>query len=228
MTIAKKTYLITGGSQGLGYEIAKLLAPENNVIIFTNHKPSLDEAIAKLKVDGYLCDITDPTQLEKNIAEIGKIDVLINNAGVWAGGPLIESDYMNIAKVIMVNTVGTIYATKAVLPVMLKQKFGKIINIGSTNGIEAKADRSVYAASKWAITGFTAALRKELEPEGISVIGINPGLMETTLHKNAEAERDYACAMKPEKVAELVKFVAELKDIVVENLTFRNLHCEFY
>ena len=226
----KKVILITGGSQGLGKEIAKTLYKDNLVVVLSNDKKSLEETMAELSIEGFYADVTNPVDLESAVSKVneklGKIDILINNAGVWAGGALDTNSYDDIAKVLMVNTLGVIYATRAVLPLMKKQGFGKIINIGSTNGIETKPDRSVYIASKWAITGFTGALRKELEQFNISVMGINPGLMSTNLHKNGGVERDYTCAMDPVEVSKVIQFAVDMKDIVIENITFRNLHCE--
>lgn len=228
----KKVILITGGSQGLGKEVAALMSKENHVAVISNDKESMEEITKELNIEGFYADVTNPSELEKVISVLeekyGKVDCIINNAGVWTGGELDSNSYDEIAKVLMVNTLGVIYSTRAVLPIMKKQGFGKIINIGSTNGIETKPERSVYIASKWAITGFTGALRKELEKYNISVVGINPGLMSTNLHKNGGSNRDYSCAMDPKDVAEIVKFVADLNEIVVENITFRNLHCEFY
>jgi short-subunit dehydrogenase len=226
-----KVVLITGGSQGLGREIAEQLSSDYTVVILTNDQPSLESAKNDLKVDSYFCDVTDPVQIEKTVGEIlskfGRIDVLVNNAGVWAGGELDNNSYSDIARVLMVNTAGTMYMTKAVIPVMKKQGSGRIVNIGSTNGIETKSDRSIYIASKWAVNGFSGALRKELEKYKIGVSCVNPGLVETNLHKNGGSTRDYSCAMKAGEAAKVVA-MAVRSEPLIENMVFRNLNCESY
>jgi 3-oxoacyl-[acyl-carrier protein] reductase len=223
--IEKKVILITGGSEGLGKEIAKKLCKENNVVILSNHQDTLEDCAKELGCDKYFCDITNVENIVSVIAEIEdkykKIDVLINNAGVWAGGELDDNEYSDIAKVILVNTVGTINMTKSVLPAMKRQKSGKIININSVNGIEVKPERSIYIASKWAITGFTKAMSKELEKHNIKVIGIYPGLMKTNLFKNANAHRDMTEAMEPEKVARIVEMAVVFDDINLDEVVFR-------
>jgi NAD(P)-dependent dehydrogenase (short-subunit alcohol dehydrogenase family) len=154
---ARKVILITGGSEGLGLEIATKLRAENEVVVLSNNK----------SVDGFYCDITNPVQIETVVSEVvakfGRIDCLINNAGVWVGGELDTNSYDQIAKVVLVNTIGTINMTKAVIPVMKKQAGGKIITICSYDGTITKPERGPYVASKWAITGFTGSMRKELE-----------------------------------------------------------------
>lgn len=221
----KKVIIITGGSEGLGKEIARKLCKENDVVILSNHKDTLDNVAREFGCGKYFCDITAPAQIETVISEIKdkykKIDVLINNAGVWAGGELDENSYDEVAKVILVNTVGTINMTKAVLPIMKKQNFGKIININSVNGLEVKPERSIYIASKWAITGFTKAMSKELEKYNIRVVGIYPGLMKTNLFKDAKIERDLTDAMGPEKVARIIEMAILFDDINLDEIVFR-------
>ncbi|MFZ2664303.1 MAG: SDR family oxidoreductase [Patescibacteria group bacterium] len=221
----KKVILITGGSEGLGKEIAKKLCKGNDVVILSNHQDTLDDTAKELGCDKYFCDITNVENIKSVVSEIEaeykKIDVLINNAGVWVGGELDENEYSDIAKVILVNTVGTINITKTVLPIMKKQKSGKIININSVNGLEVKPERSIYIASKWAVTGFTKAMSKELEKYNIKVVGIYPGLMKTNLFKNACANRDMSEAMDPEKVARIVEIAVFFDDINLDEVVLR-------
>lgn len=107
--------------------------------------------------------------------------MLVNNAGLWIQGPLEENDPAHIADVIKVNTLGVIYGTKAVIPFMKKKGRGDIIQINSQGGFYAKAERAVYEPSKWAITGFTKGIQKELAPFGIRVTGIYPGKFDSQL-----------------------------------------------
>ena len=228
----KEVVLITGGSDGLGLEISKKLCGEFTVVALSNKKESLDNLKTKIDCETEFCDVTDPTHIEQIlniiVEKYGRIDYLINNAGVWVGGELTQNTYDQISAVIAINVVGTINMTKAVLPHFIKNKSGKVINIISTNGIETKPERSVYCASKWAITGFTGSLRKELQKYGISVIGINPGLMRTNLHTTAGAERDMTNAMEVSEVANIVEFVLKQKNITIEQITFRSIEAEIF
>ncbi|HLD50968.1 hypothetical protein A3K34_02470 [candidate division WWE3 bacterium RIFOXYC1_FULL_40_10] len=228
--LEKKVVLITGGSDGLGLEIAEFLNQKHTVVITSNDKTKLCEIGDSLCCDNFYCDVSDPGQIEDVVSQIvarhKKIDVLINNAGIWLGGDLVENTYQDVARVIMVNTVGTIYMTKAVLPIMKRNKRGKIVNIVSVNGIEAKEERCVYISSKWAITGFTKALRKDLQKDNISVVGLYPGLMKTSLHETAGAKRDFKYSMDPKEVAKLVDYVIDQDDFVIEQLVFRDMNNE--
>lgn len=223
----KKVILITGGSEGLGKEIARKLHSDNEVIVLSNKKEELNEVATELGCGKYVCDITNVEQIKSAIAEIEKtykkVDILINNAGVWIGGELDDSSYDDIARVLLVNSVGTMNMTKAVLPMMKRQKSGKIININSVDGLEVKAERSVYIASKWAVTGFTKALSKELEKYNIKVVGIYPGLMKTNLFKNADTQRDLSEAMDPENVARIVEAAVLFDDINLDEVVFRRM-----
>ncbi|MFC1625158.1 SDR family NAD(P)-dependent oxidoreductase [Patescibacteria group bacterium] len=213
-----KKVLITGGAQGLGKEIAEQLKEDYEVVVLDIEKCELDG------VTCHICDITDIGQLQKIVSEIGEVDILINNAGVYISGELTDNDYNDIAKVMFVNALGTINTTKAVLPQMKERKSGKIVFVNSIRGVEAREERSVYCASKWAVTGFLKSLRKEVEKYDIEVIGLYPGLMKTNLFENAGVKRDMSEAMDPKEVAEVCKKAIEDGDLVMEDIVFRKLH----
>lgn len=143
---------------------------------------------------------------------MGPVDCVINNAGLWIEGPLDELDPARIHEVLEVNTLGTINLTKAVLPGMKQQKAGRIININSQAGLYTKAERGVYNASKWAITGFTKSLQEELAPFGIGVTGMYPGKLNTDLFKKAGNEKNMADALDPTEVAKTIEFILGLDD----------------
>lgn len=213
-----KKVLITGGAQGLGKEIAEQLKEDYEVMVLDIVENTLEG------VKGYICDITDVSQVEKLISEIGEIDILINNAGVYVSGELTDTSYSDIARVMLVNSVGTMNITKAVLPQMKERKSGKIVFVSSIRGIEGKEERSVYCASKWAVTGFLKSLRKEVEKYDIEIIGLYPGLMKTNLFENAGVEREMSEAMDPREVAEICKKSIEDGGLVMEDIVFRKLH----
>ena len=206
-----KTVVISGGSSGLGKAIAKQLATNYKVIILARDETELNNAANDIGCDKYVCDVGDWQQVGETVKSIteryGQIDVLINNAGLWIQGPLDQNDWQKIDEVIRVNVLGVMYLSKAVIPKMKEQKTGWIINISSQAGISAKAERTVYYASKWAVTGFTKCLQPELAPHGIKVTGIYPGMMKTSLFKKAGIDKNLEKGINTEDIARVVEFI---------------------
>lgn len=205
-----KTILISGGSEGLGKAIAKKLAQDNDVIILAR-----DEAKLKLVADEIGCryvvgDVRDFTAMQKVCDELGAIDCLINNAGVWLQGPLDETGADRIQETIDTNVNGTISLTKAVMPRMKQQKRGLIINVISQGGLNAREGWPVYTASKWAITGFTKAMQQELEPFGIGVTGLYPATLNTEMFAKSGVPKDVSHALNPDDVAKTVEFIVSM------------------
>lgn len=211
----KQIILIAGGSDGLGKAIAKRLVADNVVIILSNDEDACHKTSKELKCDFAVADISNYDEVLTAINQIlykyKKIDCLINSAGIYLAGHLDQHDPNHIKKLIDVNVVGAMYLVHALLPFFKRKKKGKIINVISQNGLMSKAERSVYTASKWAITGFTKCLHEDLIPFNISVSGIYPGLMKTKLFSRVGAKRDITKAMDPDQVAEAIQFVVNLK-----------------
>ncbi|NTU46962.1 SDR family oxidoreductase [Candidatus Roizmanbacteria bacterium] len=214
----KKVIVISGGTDGLGREIAKELALNNTVIILSPHQEKLEQTAQELSVDYEVCDVTNyeqgATAIQNIITKHSRIDVLINNAGIWIEGPLEANDPARIKQTLDVNTLGTIYLTKAVVPFMKQQQSGTILNVISQAGVNTKAEKAVYNASKWAITGFTKTLYNELAPYGIGVSGIYPGKMNTLLFEKAGIHKDMADALDIKNVAQTVAFMLSLPHTV--------------
>ncbi len=206
----RRTMVISGGSDGLGREIAKKLVPKHNVVILSRNAHKLQKAAHEIGCHYIPCDITQYKNCVLAINQIislqGQIDCLINNAGVWIEGQLDTSEPSTIEEAIRVNTLGTIYLTKSVIPSMKKHKSGKIINIIYQAGTYAKNGQSVYNASKWAITGFTNSLQAELSPFGIGVTGVYPERMKAVASD---------IATTPLEVAKIVSYVVELPNYTV-------------
>ena len=119
------------------------------------------------------------------------------------------------------------FITKAVLSCMKKQGYGKILNINSVDGISSKKKRSVYAASKWALTGFTKALREDLERYNIQVMDLYPSLIKTTLFKNAGKTRDMTHAMSMEEVVRVIGFMLSFEGTSMpESLVLKDIRYE--
>lgn len=205
-----KTIVITGGSDGLGQALAEKLASENKVIILARTEAALHKIALEIGCEYYVCDVRDPKQVSSTFSKIseehGKIDVLINNAGVIVNGELVDISDKTIENIITTNTLGTIYAAKAALIRMRQQKEGLILNVISTAGVTAKATRSIYNASKWAITGFTKALQEEAAEYNVRVTGFYPGTIRTNLFAKAGLPLN-GKALTTEQAVKAVEFV---------------------
>lgn len=210
-----KTILITGGSDGLGQALAEALAVDNNVIIIARTEAALQKIARDTGCSYYVCDIRDPQQVAATFAkaheEHGKLDVLINNAGVIVNAELEAIADETIENVIATNTLGTIYATKAALKDMKQRQEGLIINIVSTAGLTARATRSIYNASKWAITGFTKAIQEEAAAYNVRVTGFYPGTIRTQLFAKAGLPLKGE-ALSTEQAVRAVQFVLACDD----------------
>jgi len=221
-----KIILITGGSDGLGLETAKLLSRENTVIVIGRNEQKLIET----GMDYCVCDVTKPQEAQKAVETIykkyGQIDCLINNAGTWTVGKLEDNTFEKISDVIDINVKGVINMTKIIIPYMKKQNNGLIINVDSTAGVNWKTDYSVYTASKWAITGFTKAMQSELLPQHIKIEGFYPGTIQTGLFaKNGLPNKDLTNAMPISTVAKAIKFMVDQDDdIVITDLGIKHIY----
>lgn len=213
MNKMKQVIVISGGSEGLGYEIAKLLTSSHEVVIFATKQEKLAKAAKELGCVAEVCDVSDAQAVEKTVQRViekfGRIDTLINNAGTWIEGKLEENNPADIKRLLEVNTLGTIFLTRAILPHMKRQKQGTIMNIISQAGFYGKEERSVYNASKFAVTGFTKSLEMEVKNDGIRVMGLYPGFMRTKIFEKVGSVKDMAKAIDPSEVAKAVKFMVE-------------------
>lgn len=184
-----KTALITGASSGIGYATAELFAENNiNVIICGRRTEKLDELEAKInkkvKVLKLVFDIKNKQDVFTAINSIPEewknIDILINNAGNAHGlSSIQDGDTKDWDNMIDTNVKGLLYVSKAVMPLMISNKKGHIINIGSIAGKEVYPQGNVYNASKFAVDALNNAMRIDLNKEGIKVSSINPGAVET-------------------------------------------------
>ncbi len=222
MRTDKKVIVITGGNSGLGKATAKILAEKNNVVIFGKNTEEVKKIAKEFQCDGIICDITDERQIQSAFAEViekyKKVDCLINCAGVWIKGPIEQNIPEEIKNAVLVNTVGTMLTVNALVPQLKKQKYGRIINVSSQAGISAKSERSVYNASKWAVTGFTKCLQLELGPFNISVVGFYPGFFHTDIFKKAGDNRtDFSAAMSVLKPAKALAYLVDVDDDLVIN-----------
>ena len=223
-----KIAVITGASDGIGKASAKKLSDDGFfVCLLARSEDKLKQARKEIKnSDYFVCDITDAKKVEQTIKEIAKkykrIDVLVNDAGIWIEGELDSNEPDDIRKAIETNSIAQLYVTKEVIPIMKKQKSGIIINIVSQAGLMGKAERVVYNASKYAMTGATHSLQLELRKYGIKVAGIYPAKVNTTMFIKAGIKKSVDNALQPEDVANSVIYiVSQPKDIEISDIILR-------
>ncbi|MBD5389873.1 MAG: 3-oxoacyl-[acyl-carrier-protein] reductase [Bacteroidales bacterium] len=222
-----KVALITGASRGIGKAIALRLAGEGANIAFTDLKEDENmQAVVKelealgVKAKGYASNAADLNQtlqtVEAIMADFGRIDVLVNNAGITKDGLLLKMSEEQWDAVINVNLKSVFNFTKAVQPVMLKQRSGSIVNMSSVVGVSGNAGQTNYSASKAGIIGFTKSVAKEIGSRNIRCNAIAPGFIITDMTGQLPEEVRKAWAEKiplkrggtPEDVANVCLFLA--------------------
>ena len=181
----QKVILITGISSGFGKKTAELLAEKGNKVYGTVRKDTdINPLVNILKMD-----LTDQQSVQLAVNQVlqkeGRIDVLVNNAGMHTGGSIETTAVENAKMQLDTNIMGMVYMLREVLPAMRKQMSGTIINLGSIGGLMGLPFQGFYSASKFAIEGLSEALRMELKPFNINVVVINPG----DFHTNNTANR---------------------------------------
>ena len=184
----KKIAFITGATSGIGEAIARILATDYSLIICGRRVERLEklatELSAQTDVHTLSFDVSDSEAVNATISSLPKewqdIQVLVNNAGNAHGrAPIHEGDLADWDAMIDGNLKGLLYVTRAISPRMVEKKLGDIINIGSIAGKEVYPDGNVYCASKFGVDAATKGIRMDLNPYGIRVVGIHPGLVET-------------------------------------------------
>ena len=195
----KKTVVITGASKGIGAATAILFARKDyNVVLNYNESYQTANLLASsLSRQGYSvmpfkANVTNRLETDLMMKEakykFGSIDVLINNAGVSSTGLITDIDDFDVDKIFDVNLKGVYNCCRSVVPYLVEQKAGKIINISSMWGQVGASCEVAYSAAKAGVIGLTKALAKELAPSGITVNSIAPGLIETTMNSNISVE----------------------------------------
>ncbi|GEN45477.1 3-ketoacyl-ACP reductase [Alkalibacillus haloalkaliphilus] len=216
-----KIAYITGASQGIGRATAIELAKEGvNVGLIARQESKLEEVAEEVKKHGVkveigIVDISDLTAVDQTVknlvSTLGSPDILINNAGIASYGKFLETDPEEWRRIFDVNVFGMYNVTRAVLPYMIDEDRGDIINISSSSGLKASAGTSAYSASKFAVQGMSEALMQEVRPHNIRVFTMNPSLVATKLPFGEELDEknDPDKFMQPEDLAEYM--VAQLK-----------------
>ncbi len=205
-----KVVVITGASKGLGKALFDEFTSKGAVCIDCSRSA------------GY--DVTKPEDLkrlkEEVIAQYGRIDIWVNNAGVWPTKSFEEMSPEELKDIIDVNTLGTIYGCREVYPYMKERKEGMIVNIVSTSGLEAKKDQEIYCASKFAIKGFTDSLLLDARDHNVRVVGVYPGGMQTGLFKGTRKLDDL---MEPKDVARMIVNMLDSPDLLLPELVIKRM-----
>ncbi len=189
--LSGKVAIVTGGAQGFGLAITKkFLESGAEVIIWDLDKIASQKVVnenKEKKLSYKNLDITNFKEIQKNVKEISekkKIDILINNAGITGKNATVwEYPIEEWKKVLDINLQGTFYCCKAVVPIMIKNNYGRIVNVASISGKEGNANASAYSSAKAAVIGLTKALGKELADKNIAVNAVTPTTANTRILK---------------------------------------------
>jgi len=221
ISLKQKVALVTGASRGIGRACALRLAEGGaNVVIgatSTDLLEALSTDITSLGVESLAvrCDVTQLSDCEglvkQALEKFGKIDILVNNAGVGFSGKIVDSDPKLAEQMVMVNILGVYYMTRAILPSMMEQQSGDIINIGSVAGVKYSPNFAMYSATKFAVRAFSEALRNEVQVHNIRVTLVHPGMTKTAFYDSftqggSPIPFDKGDILKPEDIANAIHF----------------------
>jgi len=215
-----KNAIITGAGRGIGRAIAIALANEGvNVGLLARSEEHLKEVVKETEAQGVkavfaTADISSNEEVTKAIhsltSELGTVDILINNAGIAKFGKFMDLEVEEWEKIIQVNLMGVYYVTRAVLPGMIEQQSGDIINISSSAGQKGAPITSAYSASKFGVMGITESLAMEVRKHNIRVSALTPSTVATDLAiDNDLTDGNPEKVMQPEDIAEFI--VSQLK-----------------
>ncbi|MCI0527689.1 MAG: SDR family oxidoreductase [Nitrospira sp.] len=217
MRLKDKIAVITGGGRGIGKAIALAMAGEGaDVVVLSRTITEIEDVAAKIRELGrqgsaWKVDVKDEAQVRETVRKImdqyGRVDVLVNNAGVVHIQPLIETSIEYWEKTLSVNLTGTFLITKYILPQMIRRKSGCIINIASEAGLKGFANFSAYCTAKFGLIGLTKALAKEMESYHINVNTICPALVGTKMSREVKSVKEWKL-MQPKDIADVAVFLA--------------------
>lgn len=209
--------LVTGASRGIGKTIAKSLQSYGNVYVTARNEEKLKEFGNEMY---FVCDLSKEEDLLKlgDFIQEKKIDILVNNAGEYTYCGIENTEISKLNEMLSINLKAPIYLMHSAIPHMKKNRFGRIINIGSISGVMGEAYASMYSATKAGLIGLSKATGLELAEFGITVNTINPGWVDTELGKSSIEDSEFSEEeilesipqrrfVKPEEIAGLVKYL---------------------
>ena len=192
MTMNESVALVTGGSRGIGRAICLELARQGAAVAvnYAGNEQAAQETVEAcralgVQAEAFQADVSDPAACESLIARVkerfGRLDILVNNAGVTRDGLLMTAKPEDFDKVLDTNLKGAYFCMKAAAKVMMRQRYGRIVNLSSVVGLRGNPGQTGYAASKAGVLGLTKAAAKELASRNITVNAVAPGLIETDM-----------------------------------------------
>lgn len=206
--LTDRVALVTGGSRGIGREIVLCLARQGARVIinYRENREAAEGVLEKVRSEDGLAelapfDVARQDEVEEAVKSVidrhEKVDILINNAGIAVDGLLVRQPAPDWDRIIDVNLRGVFHCTRAASRRMIRQRYGRIVNLTSVTGQMGNVGQSVYAASKAGIVGFTKSMARELAPRGITVNAVAPGFIETemTASLNEETRSRYLGAI---------------------------------
>ncbi len=207
--------LVTGASKGIGRSIAEGMQTLGSVFVSGRNEEALKSITAK---DYCICDLAQTPEILGDFIEKNNIDILINNAGEYIYGSIEKMTLEEIERIHRTNLIAPAYLISRAVPYMKKNKFGRIINIGSISGVMGEANASLYSSSKAGLLGLTKALALELAEFNITVNTINPGWVDTELGNESIEQSEFTkeeivdCIpqkrfVAPEEITNLVKYL---------------------
>jgi NAD(P)-dependent dehydrogenase (short-subunit alcohol dehydrogenase family) len=211
----ERVALVTGAGRGIGRATAEALAAEHYTVVVAELRSDLGRRAERALVNSggeavfLRTDVSDPASVEKTVRAVvdrfGQIDYLVNNAGVLKPGQLVKLPLRYLERMLAVNLRGPILVSRAVLPVMLRQRSGSIINVASQLGKVGIAEYATYCATKFGVVGFSQALADELAGTEIGVWAVCPGLVDTAMARQAGVTaRERRGLIRPAAVAQVI------------------------
>lgn len=227
MQLKDKVVVITGGTKGFGRALAELFLKEGaHVAICSHHKDEVETVAKEIGALGVYADVIKEEDMknlaEAAIKEFGKIDIWINNAGIWMGGFAEEADMAGVRRMFDVNVIGTINGSQVALRLMKEKNSGTLINILSRAALDSRPGISLYAATKWGLNGFTKSIRDENKDKDISILSVFPGGMKTDIfNKNKPGNFDDFMEVNPaaQKVIDNLKLYKPEEEIIIKRET---------
>ncbi len=224
-SLQERVFIVTGASRGIGRAIVEVLASRGAMVVAVARHPERGQTEDSLRATAAIHivsgDVTSESDVqsivEQTVKTFGRIDGVVNNAGVNIFKPLEMTSLAEFTETVDVNVKGAFLFSKHAIPEMKKRKAGLILNIGSkiSHNTQVGANKSVYALTKYALEGFSFALNRELKPFGIRVSCLMPGTVNTFVSLNGS---DY---LSPYQVAEMVATIAEMDGIDFESILFK-------
>jgi NAD(P)-dependent dehydrogenase (short-subunit alcohol dehydrogenase family) len=230
LKLAEQVAIVTGGGRGIGRAVARVFAREGAAVVLAARTGrELDQAAREIADAGgrastVLTDVTDASAVGALIthvlAEQGRIDILVTAAGMASFGPVADSKPAEWDEMLAVNLRGAMLCCRAVLPAMMAQRRGTIINIGSVVTSRVLAGSAAYTASKYGLLGFSRVLAEEMRPHGVRIGVLSAGATDTPLWGAVSSPPDRGLMLRPEQVAEAALIMAQIEpNATLEEMT---------